>query len=74
MYGGDGMKLDMFDWLAIILVIIGALNWGLVGLFNFNIAVYLSGGGAGMLSRIVYAVIGLAGGYMIYLMVRLKKS
>ena len=43
------------------LVIIGALNWGLVGLFSFDLVAWLFGSAAAILSRIVYTVIALAG-------------
>ena len=53
-----------------ILVIVGALNWGLQGFFNFNLVAYLFGA-EGLLSvvvleRIIYALVGLAGLYVIY--------
>lgn len=46
---------------ALILTIIGAINWGLVGLFEFDLVASLFGGMDTVLSRIVYALIGLAG-------------
>lgn len=49
------------DVLALILVIIGALNWGLIGLFQFDLVAMLFGGSASVLSRIIYALVGLAG-------------
>lgn len=48
------------DILALILSIVGCLNWALVGLFRFDLVAWLFGAGA-LLSRIVYVVIGLAG-------------
>lgn len=68
------MKLDIFDWLAIILVIVGALNWGLVGLFNFDLVAFIFGGPMTFLSKVVYSLVGLAGAYMIYLLTKLKRS
>lgn len=68
------MKFDIFDWLALILVIIGALNWGLIGLFNFDLVAALFGGSMTFLSKVVYSFVGLAGAYMIYLLMKLKKS
>ena len=50
---------------ALILVIIGAINWLLVGLFNFDLVASLFGGQAAIVSRIIYVVIGLAGLYSI---------
>ena len=46
---------------ALALVIIGAINWLLVGLFQFDIVAFLFGGSASMISRIIYVVIGIAG-------------
>jgi len=68
------MKLDIFDWVALVLVMVGALNWGLVGLLNFDLVAFLFGGSMTMLGRIVYGLVGLAGAYMFYLLSRLKKS
>ena len=68
------MKLDIFDWLSIILVIACALNWGLIGLFNFDLVAALLGGPTSILSKLVYGVVGLAGAYMIYLIAKLKRS
>ena len=47
--------------LAYILVIVGALNWGLWGFFQFDLVAWLFGGNTTWLSRLVYAIIGLAG-------------
>ena len=49
-----------FDVLAAILVVVGAANWGLVGLFQFDLVASLLGD-ASMLSRIVYGLVGIAG-------------
>ncbi len=49
------------DRLALILVIIGALNWGLIGLFNIDLVATIFGGQAAILSRIIYTLVGLAG-------------
>lgn len=50
---------------ALVLVIIGALNWLLVGLLHFDLVAALFGGSASMLSRIVYTLVGLGGLYLI---------
>ena len=55
----------MWDTIALILVIIGALNWGLVGLFNFDLVAAIFGGQNAILSRIIYTLVGLAGLYAI---------
>ena len=49
------------DKIALILVIVGALNWGGVGLFGFDTVAFLFGGQMAILSRIIYALVGLAG-------------
>jgi len=49
------------DRLALILIVIGALNWLLVGIANFDVVASLFGGTTSILSRIIYIVIGLAG-------------
>jgi len=46
---------------ALVLTIIGALNWGLVGLFEFDLVASLFGGTEEIISRIIYTIIGLAG-------------
>lgn len=58
----------VLSWITSILVIVGALNWGLVGFFDFNLVEAIFGVGA--LSRVIYAVVGLAGLYAIVLLGR----
>ena len=47
------------DTLALILVIIGALNWGMVGLFQFDLIASIFGGMSTVVSRIIYTIVGL---------------
>jgi len=54
--------------LALVLVIIGALNWGLIGLLEFDLVASLFGGSTSFLSRTVYALVGIAGIYAITLL------
>lgn len=56
------------DKFALVLVIIGALNWGLISLFQFDLVASIFGGQAAILSRIVYGLVGLAGLYCITLL------
>lgn len=56
--------------IALILVIIGALNWGLVGLFQFDLVAFLFGGAATALSRTIYVIVALAGLWAISLLFR----
>ena len=58
------------DTLALILSIIGSLNWGLVGIFQFDLVAWLFGGQDMVISRIIYTVIGLAGLWCISLLFR----
>ena len=51
----------MLDRICLILTIIGSLNWGSVGLFQFDIVAWLFGGADALISRIIYTVIALAG-------------
>jgi len=51
------------DWVAIVLVIVGGLNWGLVGLFSFDLVAALLGD-MSVLSRIVYVLVGLSAVYV----------
>jgi hypothetical protein len=67
------MKLNTVDWLATILVIVGGLNWGLVGAFDFNLVEALFGEKSA-LSRIVYVLVGLSALYMIYVATKLAGS
>ena len=60
----------MFDKICLVLAIIGCLNWGLVGLFSFDLVAWLFGGSGEILSRIVYTVIALAGIWCISLLFR----
>ena len=49
------------DTIALLLSIIGCLNWGLVGIFRFDLVAWLFGGQRSLLSRLVYTIVGLAG-------------
>jgi uncharacterized membrane protein YuzA (DUF378 family) len=58
-------KMNSVSWIAVILVIIGGLNWGLVGFFNFNLVAAIFGD-MSALTRIIYALVGLAALYMVF--------
>lgn len=60
----------MLDRIALILVTIGALNWGSIGLFKFDLVAWLFGGQAAIMSRIVYVLVALAGIWCISLLFR----
>lgn len=59
------MKLNAIDWLALLLVIVGGVNWGLVGAFKYNLVDSLFGE-MSTLSRIVYGLVGLSAVYLVY--------
>jgi uncharacterized membrane protein YuzA (DUF378 family) len=54
-------RVSMFDKISLVLVIIGAINWALIGVFQFDLVAYLFGGQAAVFSRIVYTLVGAAG-------------
>ncbi len=53
--------MKFLNFIALVLIVLGALNWGLWGFFQFDFVAYLFEGNTSMLSRIVYSIIGLAG-------------
>ena len=63
-------KSMFIDRIALILVIVGALNWGSVGLFSFDLVAWLCGGQAAIFSRIIYTAVALAGVWCISLLFR----
>lgn len=66
------MKLNIVDIIAIVLVVIGGLNWGLVGLVNLDIVALILGPGS-MLSNVVYILVGLAAAYLAVISVKLER-
>lgn len=66
-------KLNVFDWLAVVLVVVGGLNWGLVGLFSFDLVAALFGD-MSAISRVVYALVGLAAVYLAATSMKLAKK
>ena len=61
------------DNLALALVIIGALNWGSIGIFGFDAVGWLFGGQLSIISRIIFAVVGLAGLWSISILFKEKR-
>ncbi|WP_244269444.1 DUF378 domain-containing protein [Natronincola ferrireducens] len=59
----------MLTWIALILIIIGALNWGLYGLFGVDLVAKLFGGPRSLVSRIIYTLIGISGLYTIIMLI-----
>ena len=64
----------MLDRICLLLVIIGSLNWGSVGLFQFDLVAWLFGGSDALVSRIIYTVIALAGIWCISLLFRERED
>lgn len=69
-----GEKTMIMDRIALLLTIIGALNWGSIGLFQFDLVAWICGGPATLLARIIYTVVGLAGIWCISLVFRPRDS
>ncbi len=57
--------MKAIKWISIILVVIGAVNWGLWGFFQFDAVAYVFGGDESTVSRVIYALVGLAGLYQL---------
>ena len=62
------MKMSGIDWVAYILLVIGGINWGLVGLFDFNLVSSLFG--AGTFTAIIYDLVGLSALWSIWTMAK----
>ncbi|MCL2447108.1 MAG: DUF378 domain-containing protein [Oscillospiraceae bacterium] len=60
----------MLDRIALILVVLGALNWGSIGLFQFDIVAWIFGGQGAIVSRILYTLVALAGIWCVSLLFR----
>lgn len=60
----------MLDKISLVLVIIGALNWGAIGIFSFDIVAWIFGGQGAIVSRIIYTLVALAGIWCISLLFR----
>ena len=64
----------IMDRIALIITIIGALNWGSIGLFQFDIVAWIGGGQDGLVSRIIYTVVALAGIWCVTLLFRTREK
>lgn len=60
----------MTDKIALLLTIIGAINWGLIGIFQFDLVAYIFGGQAALISRIIYSLVGASGLWCISMLFR----
>jgi len=66
-------KLSTVDWIVLILVIVGGLNWGLIGVFDFDLVASIFGD-MSALSRIVYDLVGLSAVYLLFVVKGLAKK
>ena len=64
----------IMDRIALIITIIGALNWGSIGLFGFDLVAWIGGGSDSLISRIIYTVVGLAGIWCVSLLFRTREK
>jgi len=64
----------MLDRLSLIFIIAGALNWGSVGIFRFDFISWLFGGQEAIISRVIYALVGLAGIWCVSLLFRKRNA
>lgn len=62
----------VMDKIALTLLIIGGLNWGSVGLFQFDLVAFASGGSGSMISRVIYTLVGLSAVWCVSLLFRDK--
>ena len=53
------------DFIALLLAVIGCINWGLVGIFQFDLVAWICGGSGTVIARIIYTLVGLAGLWLI---------
>lgn len=67
------MQKGSLDWVVALLLVIGGLNWGLVGLFNLDVVATLFGGTTALVSKVVYILVGLAALWKLAKLAGLKK-
>lgn len=70
----EGLFVQTFYKICLILMIIGGINWGLVGIFRFDLVAWLFGGQDALISRIIYTVVGIAALWCISLLFRGRDS
>lgn len=58
------------DTIALIISIIGSINWGIIGLFQFDLVAWIFGGQGSIISRIIYGIVGLAGLWCVTMLFR----
>ena len=65
--------MQVIDRIALILAIVGGLNWGSIGLFRFDLVAWICGGQASVVARVIYTLVGLAGIWCITMLFREKE-
>ena len=60
----------VLDRIALLLVVVGALNWGIIGLFGLDLVAFICGGQMAVISRVIYALVGLGGLWCVSLLFR----
>ena len=68
------MRSRNLDWIALTLIVIGAINLGLIGFFQFDLIAMVFGGTGGWFTRLIYAMMGLAGLYSLSMYARLDND
>ena len=66
--------MSILDRIALLLVIIGGINWGLVGIFRFDLVAWICGGQDAIIARIVYTLVGIAALWCVSLLFRDRDS
>lgn len=66
-------RMSALDWIAMALMIVGGINWGLVGLFDFNLVAALFGDQS-LITRIIYLAVGISALYSIYLASKMARE
>ena len=64
----------LLDKIALALSVIGGLNWGLIGLFNYDLVAFISGGSGTWMARIIYAIVGLAALWCVTMLFRTEET
>ena len=68
------MQSRWLDIISLTLIIVGALNWGLIGFFNYDLVSAIFNGGLQWIARIIFAVVGVAGVYSLVIYGHLRKG
>ena len=66
----EGRSMNIIDRIALALTVIGGVNWGLVGVFRFDLVAWICGGQASVVSRIIYTLVGISALWCLALLFR----